>query len=136
MPQSVAQVVNVATVVKVMRAILILTLVVPPALAAPKLPACNSISEFVAHTPSPTPSDHFREFRIDRADLCQILDSYFVVTRDQWLHGYSHVAFGDRAGTATSEDGAVLKWMVRPGGLATIAFPNGEIVYLAKEAPR
>ena len=118
-------------------AILILTVVaVFPSLAAPELPACSSISEFVADTPPPAPSDHFRDFRIDRAALCEIMSSYVVVTRDQWLHRYSHVAFGDRTGTATVERGAVLRWMVRPGGLATLTFPAGEVVYLAREAPQ
>ena len=104
-------------------------------LAEPKLPASAAIAIFTADPVPPAPSEHFKEFRVERADFNKILDAYYTVTRDQWLHLYSHVAFGDRTGTATLKDGTVLKWLVRPGGLATVTFPDGTILYLAASKP-
>ena len=100
-------------------------------LAEPKLPASVSIAGFTADAAAPETSEHFKNFRIERADFAKVLDTYFTVTRDDWMHAYSHVAFGDRTGTATLKDGTVLKWLVRPGGLATVTFPDGTIIYLA-----
>ena len=104
-------------------------------LAEPKLPASANISAFMADPAPRAASDYFREFQVERADFDRILDTYFTVTREQWLHRYSHVAFGDRTGTATLNDGTALKWMVRPGELATVTFPDGAILYLAASKP-
>lgn len=99
--------------------------------AKAELPASGSIAGFTADAPAPEPSEYFKDFRIERKDFEKVLDTYFTVTRDEWLHNYSHVGGGDRSGTATLKDGTVLKWMVKPGGLATVTFPDGAVLYLA-----
>jgi hypothetical protein len=105
-------------------------------LAEPKLQAFATITTFSADPVPPEPSGDFKDFRVDRADFIKILDSYFTVNRDQWLHHYSHVAFGDRTGTAALTDGTALKWLVRPGGLATVTLPDGTTLYLAASKPK
>ncbi len=105
-------------------------------LAEPKLPASKAIAGFAADPIPASPSEHFKDFKIARADFDKILDTYVTVTRDEWRHNYSHVAFGDRTGTATLKDGTKLKWMARPGGLATITFPDGTVLYLAASKPK
>ena len=104
-------------------------------LADPTLPASASLSAFAADPAPPGSSEYFKDFRVERADFGKILDTYFTVTREQWLHRYSPVAFGDRTGTATLKDGTALKWLVRPGGLAAVTFPDGSTIYLAASKP-
>jgi len=117
-------------------AILAFLLFTESLLAEPKLPGSAAIATFAADPIPPAPSEHFKNFRVERADFNKILDAYTTVTRDQWLHSYSHVDLGDRTGTATLKDGTAFKWLVRPGGLATVAFPDGTIIYLAASKPR
>ncbi len=72
---------------------------------------------------------------VDRAAFGKILDTYHVVTRQQWLKGYSHVAFHDTTGTVTFSDREAATWLVRLGGLATIAFADGRVIFLALSQP-
>ena len=112
---------------------IVLTLVAVPVLASPSRPSCDAIASFAADPPAPAPSQHFRDFAINRADLCDVLVTYHEVTEDQWRNTYHHVAFADRTGTVTLSDGTVLKWLVRPGGLAKLSYPSGTVVFLARE---
>ncbi len=117
----------------VRRALVVLACVAIPVSAVALPPSCDSVVSFVADPPQRAPSDHFRDFTVKQADLCVILSTYYEVTEDQWLHAYHHVAFADRTGTATLKDGAALKWLVRPGGLAKLSQANGVTVFLARE---
>lgn len=93
------------------------------------------VAQFTAD-PLPHRGDqHFRDFKITRAELNTILDTYHEVSADIWLHRYSHVYGGDRTGTITLKDGRTIKWLVRPAGLATLTLPNGFTHYLARERP-
>ena len=55
-----------------------------------------------------------------------------VVSASQWRHVYSHVAFGDRTGRLTLRGRTVLRWLVRPGGLAYLEWPDGRKTYLVR----
>ncbi len=76
---------------------------------------------------------HFKDFKVERKDLEEVLHKWHRVSQDHWQHGYSHVALGDRTGTITLKDSTAVRWMVRPGGLATLTFQDGTMLYLAKE---
>jgi hypothetical protein len=85
-------------------------------------------------TPDPVRRDvHFKDFKIDKADLLKILRDYHVIPKQDWKHGYSHVAGEDRTGTIVLQDGTKLQYMVRPGGLASLTFPDGRKLFLARE---
>jgi hypothetical protein len=74
---------------------------------------------------------HFKDFKIGPEELQTILETYRVVSRDRWGRDYHHVAFGDRTGTITLRDQTVIHWLVRPGGLASLTFPNQVQIFLA-----
>lgn len=112
---------------------ILLAAVAAPVLAGPVRPDCGALAEFAADSAALVAPRPFPDFRIDRAGLCEILASYREVTADQWRHQYHHAAFADRTGSVTLHDGRVLTWMARPGGLATLTFPDGAVLYLAKE---
>jgi hypothetical protein len=76
---------------------------------------------------------HFKDFKVDKADLLKIFRDYFVIPKQDWKHRYSHVANEDRTGTIRLRDGTKIEYMVRPGGLATLAFPDGRQLYLARQ---
>lgn len=79
----------------------------------------------------PRAGDYFKDFKIDKKDLLKILRDYRVLSERDWHNNYSHVAFGDRTGTITLRTGAEIRYMVRPGGLATLTFPDGRELFLA-----
>jgi hypothetical protein len=116
----------------------LLLLCVASLLAEPKLPPSKDIVEF-ANTPAspapPEPDRSLKNVKVERADLDKIFDHYFTVSHDLWLDRYSHTPIGDRTGTVTLKDGTELKWMVRLGGLATVTFPDGTVLYLAASKP-
>lgn len=91
-----------------------------------------AIVRFTADSPAPVPrgATHFAAFRVDSAGLSGILQSWFLVTRQNWEHNYSHVGFGDRTGTAQLRSGHTVRWLVRPGGLAFLEYPDGHRLYL------
>lgn len=94
-------------------------------------PKPGDIAEF--KTDPPPARAHFKDFKVERKDLEDVLRTWHQVSQEHWQHGYSHVAFGDRTGTIKLKDGTTISWMVKPGGLATLAFQNGTKMYLAKE---
>ena len=99
--------------------------------AETKVPSSEDVVEFSADPLKAEPSDHFKDFKISRADLMTVLH-YDVVTRDQWAYGYSHVAFGTRTGIIVLKDKTKIQWMVCPGGLACLTFPDKTRIYLVK----
>ena len=76
---------------------------------------------------------HFKDFKVERKYLEDILRTWYQVSQEHWRHGYSHVAFGDRTGTIKLKDGIIIRWMVKPGGLATLTFQDQTVLYLARE---
>ena len=76
---------------------------------------------------------HFKDFKVERGDLEDIINTYYQISEEHWRHGYHHIAMNDATGIIVLKDGAEIKWMVRPGGLATLTYPDGRIIFLAKE---
>ncbi len=95
------------------------------------LPEVKDIAEFKANPISRLA--YFRDFKIERTDLENIITTYHQISEEHWLHDYHHIAMNDLTGIIILKDGTEIKWMVRPGGLATLTYPNGQIIYLAKE---
>ena len=95
------------------------------------LPEAKDIVEFKVNPISKLA--HFRDFKIERTDLENIITTYHQISEENWLGGYHHIAMNDVTGIIILKDGTEIKWMVRPGGLATLIYPDGRIVYLAKE---
>ncbi len=94
-------------------------------------PKADDIIEF---TTDPVPErGHFRDFKVERNDIEEVLRTWYQVSQEHWQHGYSHVALGDRTGTIKLKDGTTIRWMVRPGGLAELTFQDGTVLYLARE---
>lgn len=96
-----------------------------------RIPAEKEIEQFTADPVRP--DVHFKDFKVDKADLLKILRDYQVIPKQDWKHGYSHVAGEDRTGTIRLRDGTKIEYMVRPAGLATLAFPDGRKLFLARE---
>ncbi len=99
-----------------------------------RVPSFVDVVEFTTDPIPPAPSDHFQDFKITRDNMKTILETYHVVTRERWQHDYHHVAGADRTGTLTLKDKTTIRWLVRPGGLARLTFPDQVQIYLAKEA--
>ncbi len=99
-----------------------------PALLAVR-PKAGEIAEFTADE---VPA-RIKDFEVKRKDIEKVLRRWHQVSEEHWRHGYSHVAFRDRTGTIRLKDGTIVRWMVRPGGLAMLAFQDGTVLHLAKE---
>lgn len=96
-----------------------------------RIPAEKEIDQVTADPVRP--NVHFKDFKVDKADLLKILRDYHVIPKQDWKHGYSHVAGEDRTGTIWLRDGSKIDYMVRPAGLANLAFPDGRKLFLARE---
>ena|SRR6266496_2893067 len=60
----------------------------------------------------------------------KILTEYVVVSQEEWETGYAHVGGGDQGGWIVTKEHC-FQWIIRPGGLAWIVYPDGTAVYLA-----
>jgi hypothetical protein len=60
------------------------------------------------------------------------LTSYRQVDAQSWRNLYVHVAGGDRTGMILLNDGRRVEWLLRPGGLAVLTYPDGRQVYLVE----
>jgi hypothetical protein len=114
--------------------IMAVVLNVLPCSAQNRVPSFTEVVDFRADPITSAPSRHFKDFRVTREDLQTILETYRVVPKDRWERDYHHVAFGDRTGTITLLDRTVIHWFVRPGGLASLTFPDQTRIYLAAAA--
>jgi hypothetical protein len=72
-------------------------------------------------------------FEPAKAEVAQALKSFYVVPVYEWQHCYSHIGMGDEMGEILLPGGPRMQWMIRPGGLAAVVYPDGGIVYLARE---
>lgn len=77
--------------------------------------------------------EHVRE--TSPADVRQALSGYQAVEKTRWLREYHHVAGQDQAGWLVLPDGTRLKWVLRPGGLAYVQYPDGTTIFLARRGP-
>jgi hypothetical protein len=74
--------------------------------------------------------DYWRDFRVSCEQFEHELLGARVVSEFNWLHEYSHVSGGDRSGLITLRDGVNVRWMVRPGGLGLLEWPDGSKLHL------
>jgi len=100
--------------------------------AESELPPVGQIAPCDVDPVEGTPSGAFASLRVGCEDVKALLARARAVTEWQWLHKYSHGAFGDRTGRLTLRDGTVLRWLVRPGGLAYLEWPDGRKTYLVR----
>jgi len=95
-----------------------------------RVPAEKEIEQFTAD--KVRLDVHFKDFKVEKADLLKILRDYHMIPKQDWKNGYSHVAGEDRTGTIALQDGTKIQYMVRPGGLAALTFPDGRQLFLAR----
>lgn len=95
-----------------------------------RVPAEKEIEQFIAD--KVRLDAYFQDFKVEKADLLEILRDYHVIPKQDWKHGYSHVGGEDRTGTIALRDGTKIQYMVRPGGLASLTSPDGRQLFLAR----
>ena len=100
--------------------------------AEPEGPSVGQIARCDVDPVEGAPSGAFASLRVSCEDVKGFLARARAVTEWQWFHEYSHVAFGDRTGRLALRDGTVLRWLVRPGGLAYLEWPDGRKTYLVR----
>jgi hypothetical protein len=66
------------------------------------------------------------------ASLSDFLSAAKVITKERWLHDYSHVALADTTGILKVRSGSAIRWLLRPGGLGILTFPDGGELYLVR----
>jgi len=94
----------------------------------PQLPEAAEVAEC---TSDPAHGlDYWKDFVFTCEELRQALTHAKVVPEDKWRHEYSHVAGGDRYGHLLLADGTRVRWMVRPGGLGWLEWPNEQKLHL------
>jgi hypothetical protein len=74
--------------------------------------------------------NYFKNWRPTPDDVRRTLARYRVIAFSEWGGMRSHVGGNDRGGRITLADGTRLKWMLRPGGLGVVVYPDGGAVYL------
>jgi len=111
--------------------LLALALQLQPVLAVEpgRVPRAAEIASCTADRSDAT-SAYWSAFTVSCQDLLRFLADATVIPEARWTRGYSHVAGGDRYGYLALADGMRLRWMVRPGGLAWLEWPEGQKTYL------
>ena len=105
----------------------------PQKLAQPFVEGQLSARDIIEFRADPIPEhSHFPEYRIDLAIMDEVLSKWYQVTEHQWMHNYSHIAGEDRTGTMKLSSGSIVRWMVKPGGLAILTYPDNSSVHLAQ----
>ncbi len=100
--------------------------------AEPDVPLATQIDRREVDPVATTSGGAFSSLRVSCDDVLEFLAKGKVVSESQWRHEYSHVAFGDRTARLTLRDRTVLQWLVRPGGLACLEWPDGRKTYLVR----
>jgi hypothetical protein len=72
----------------------------------------------------------WRPPRVTCKSLTDLLNDAKVVTKERWFHDYSHVAMADTTGILKVRSGSTIRWLLRPGGLGILTFPDGGELYL------
>lgn len=67
------------------------------------------------------------------AAVIYVLRKSRAVTSKDWHHKYHHVAHKDQHGYITGPDGTRIIWMLRPGGLGVLVYPDGGTMFLVFE---
>ena len=106
------------------------------AASEPDVPTAAQVASCSADPVARTSAGHYADVKVTCSDVTEFLGAADVVSEWQWLHSYSHVAFGDRTGGLTLHDRTELRWMIRPGGLGYLEFADGRKVYLVRCCPK
>ena len=93
------------------------------------IPPTSEISDCSTDV-TPGGLDSWKNFRVSCEQFKLELRKARVVSEFKWRHGYSHVSGADRSGFITLRDGVNVHWMVRPGGLALLEWPDGAKLHL------
>lgn len=94
-----------------------------------RVPGTGEIKTCIADTAADR-GDEWASLAVSCMGLLRALPAAAIVTETQWWHEYSHVSGGQRYGYLVLHDGVRLRWMVKPGGLAWLSWPDGSKVYL------
>ena len=70
--------------------------------------------------------------RVTCQDVVVFLREAKAVSKDVWLHNYSHVAMADHTGTIILNTGEKIGWLIRPGGLGRLTLQNGTELFLVR----
>lgn len=113
--------------------VLVVTVASASALAAdrPALPGPQQIASCVVEV-KPAQAGSWKPPEVTCKDVLAFLATAKVVSRESWLHDYSHVAMADYTGTITLRTGETVLWLVRPGGLGTLKFQGGGELFLVR----
>ena len=65
-------------------------------------------------------------------DVLAFLAKAKAVSKDTWLHSFSHVGSADYEGTMTLRTGERVSWLIRPGGLGRLRFTDGSELFLVR----
>ena len=100
--------------------------------AEQEVPPATQVDRCEVNPAAGTSGGSFSSLRVSCDDVLEFLAHAKVVSESQWRHEYSHVAFGDRTGQLSLRDRTVLRWLVRPGGLAYLEWFDGRKTYLVR----
>jgi hypothetical protein len=70
--------------------------------------------------------------RVTCDDVAVFLREAKAISKDVWLHNYSHVAMADHTGTIILNTGEKIRWMIRPGGLGRLTLQDGTELFLVR----
>jgi hypothetical protein len=65
-------------------------------------------------------------------DVVVFLREAKAVSKDVWLHNYSHVGMADHTGTIILNTGEKIRWLIRPGGLGRLTLQDGTELFLVR----
>jgi hypothetical protein len=118
-----------------MRNILAMALLLSPAMGVsaqdPTIPTGDAIASCTVD-PAPARTGGSDAPQITCETVLAFLTQAKVVSKDVWLHNYSHVALADHTGRMTLREGGTVRWLIRPGGLGTLTFPDGKELFLVR----
>jgi len=78
-------------------------------------------------------AEGWEDIEISVDNVKEILKNYLVVSVKDWSMNYVHDIGHDKSGMITLSNGEQRQWVIRPGGLALIVYPEGFMVCLASE---
>jgi hypothetical protein len=94
-----------------------------------EIPAPSAITSCAAD-PNTGGLEYWKGFKATCEQLGHDLVTARAVSEAKWLGEYSHVFGGDRWGHVILSDGTAVRWMVRPGGLGLLTWPDGSTLHL------
>ena len=97
----------------------------------PIAPSWDAIASCAVQV-EPLPTGAWKPAQVTCDDVVAFLMEAKAVSQDAWLHSYSHVAHSDYTGTITLRTGERVRWLIRPGGLGSLTFQDGQELFLVR----